>query len=79
VLCVTHLAQIAAYADAHLHIEKRERDGRTVTVVRALHGEERIAELAEMLGGRDGGPAATATARELLARAAESRLAGSHR
>ena len=70
VLCVTHLAQIAAHADAHWRIEKRERDGRTVTEVRRLAGEERLAELALMLGGEGGGPAARAAAEELLERAA---------
>ncbi len=69
VLCVTHLPQIAAYADAHFQIAKRERDGRTVTAVELLDREGRIVELAQMLGGTGGGPAAMATARELLDRA----------
>ena len=51
VLCVTHLPQIAAYADAHFQIAKRERDGRTVTAVERLDREGRIVELAQMLGG----------------------------
>ena len=51
VLCVTHLPQIAAHADAHFQIAKRERDGRTVTEVGALDREGRIVELAQMLGG----------------------------
>lgn len=70
VLCVTHLAQIAVYADCHLRIEKHERDGRTVTEVRHLGGSERLSELALMLGGEGGGPAAHAAAQELLDRAA---------
>ena len=69
VLCVTHLPQIAAYADAHFQITKRERDGRTVTEVQRLDHEGRIVELAQMLGGAAGGPAAMASARELLDRA----------
>ncbi len=73
VLCVTHLAQIAGHADAHLKIEKRERGGRTVTEVRRLEGDERVAELAEMLGGEAGGPAAHAAAIELLERAVPDR------
>jgi DNA repair protein RecN (Recombination protein N) len=52
VLCVTHLPQIAAYADAHLHIVKVVGGGRTATQVRPLDGEERIVELAAMLAGR---------------------------
>jgi DNA repair protein RecN (Recombination protein N) len=84
VLVVTHLAQIAAHADAHFRIQKRERDGRTVTSVERLDREGRIVELAAMLGGAaptisqatsgatdaspgvGPGPAALASARELL-------------
>ena len=80
VLCVTHLPQIAAHADAHFQIAKRERDGRTITEVRRLDREGRIDELAQMLAGADGGSAALAGARELLDRAeawrAESDVAG---
>ncbi len=57
VLCVTHLPQIAAHADAHYRIAKRERDGRTVTEVEHLDREGRIVELAQMLGGDAGGAA----------------------
>ncbi len=69
VLCVTHLPQIAAHADAHFQIVKRERDGRTVTEVTRLDREGRIVELAHMIGGAAGGTAALASARELLDRA----------
>ncbi|HEU4919599.1 MAG TPA: DNA repair protein RecN [Candidatus Limnocylindrales bacterium] len=69
VLCVTHLPQIAAHADAHFVIAKREREGRTVTEVTALDREGRIVELAQMLGGAGVGTAALASARELLDRA----------
>jgi DNA repair protein RecN (Recombination protein N) len=51
VLVVTHLPQIAAHADAHFRISKRERDGRTVTEIERLDREGRIVELAAMLGG----------------------------
>jgi DNA repair protein RecN (Recombination protein N) len=70
VLCVTHLPVIAAYADAHVRIAKAQRDGRTVTEVGEVSGEERVAEIALMLGGPGGGPAAVAGAREMLDRAA---------
>jgi DNA repair protein RecN (Recombination protein N) len=50
VLVVTHLPQIAAHADAHVRISKRERDGRTVTEFERLDREGRIVELAAMLG-----------------------------
>ena len=70
VLCVTHLPQIAAHADVHYRIAKRERDGRTVTEIEQLDHEGRIVELAAMLGGEaSGGPATLASARELLDRA----------
>jgi DNA repair protein RecN (Recombination protein N) len=73
VLCVTHLPQIAAHADAHFRIAKRARDGRTVTQVVRLDREGRIVELGHMLGGGVGeagvNPAALAQARELLDRA----------
>jgi DNA repair protein RecN (Recombination protein N) len=75
VLCVTHLPQIAAHADAHYRIVKRERDGRTVTEVERMDREGRIVELAAMLGGGPGDAAALASARELLDRA-ESWRAG---
>jgi DNA repair protein RecN (Recombination protein N) len=70
VLCVTHLPVIAAYADAHVRIAKATRDGRTVTEVARVAGEDRVAEVALMLGGPGGGPAAIAGAREMLDRAA---------
>ena len=70
VLCVTHLPVIAAYADAHVRIAKATRDGRTVTEVTQVSGEDRVAEVALMLGGPGGGPAAVAGAREMLVRAA---------
>jgi DNA repair protein RecN (Recombination protein N) len=78
VLCVTHLGQIAAYADAQFRIEKVQRDGRTVTEVRRVDGDERVDELAQMLAGAEGGTAARASAEELLERAdAWRRTAGS--
>ncbi len=69
VLCVTHLPQIAAHAEAHYRITKRERDGRTVTEIERLDREGRIVELAQMLGGESGGATSLAGARELLDRA----------
>jgi DNA repair protein RecN (Recombination protein N) len=68
VLCVTHLPQIAAHADAHFAIHKELRGGRMVTEVRMLDEDGRVSELAAMVGGPDGGPAAVASARELLER-----------
>jgi DNA repair protein RecN (Recombination protein N) len=51
VLCVTHLPQIASYAEHHLRVEKREEGGRMVTQVSPLAKQERIREVARMLGG----------------------------
>ncbi len=51
VLCVTHLPQIAAFADQHLVVEKREKDGRTQTRIRVLDDRARTHEVARMLSG----------------------------
>jgi DNA repair protein RecN (Recombination protein N) len=51
VLCVTHLPQVAAFADQHFLIEKKEKQARTATSVRLLTGPERAEELARMLSG----------------------------
>ncbi len=51
VLCVTHLPQIATFADHHYVIEKRQAGGRTRTTIRAVTGEERTKEVARMLSG----------------------------
>ena len=51
VLCITHLPQLAAYGDQHFRVEKVQRGGRTFTTVGPLTPVERLAELAQMLGG----------------------------
>ena len=51
VLCITHLPQIASFADQHFLIEKKESGGRTRTSVRQLDSEERTRELARMISG----------------------------
>lgn len=68
VVCITHLPQIASRATRHLSVEKREAAGRTVTRVRVLEPEERIEELARMLGGRHVTGKTLAHARELVER-----------
>ncbi|HEX2691759.1 MAG TPA: DNA repair protein RecN [Kofleriaceae bacterium] len=72
VLCVTHLPQIAAYADQHFHVEKTELAGRTETHVHRLNAVARKDELARMLGGQATSKA-KAHAAELLAEAARPR------
>ncbi|MDG2008953.1 MAG: DNA repair protein RecN [Candidatus Binatia bacterium] len=74
VLCITHLAQIAAYADAHYAVAKGSRGGRTRTIVDPIEGEARKAELARMLGG--GGVHAETHAAEMLRRGHEFRKKG---
>jgi DNA repair protein RecN (Recombination protein N) len=69
VLCVTHLPQVAAHADGHYHVSKRVSSGRTHTAITPLEGEERIEDLARMLGGRQAGSAARNNAAELLVEA----------
>jgi DNA repair protein RecN (Recombination protein N) len=51
VVCVTHLPQIAAFADQHLAVEKRESDGRTKTQIRVLDDRARTHEIARMVSG----------------------------
>jgi DNA repair protein RecN (Recombination protein N) len=67
VLCITHLPQIAAFADAHFAIEKNVDGGRTRTSVVRLDDEGRVGELARMLGGESVTDHLRASAREMLA------------
>ncbi len=69
VLCVTHSAQIAAYASEHLYIEKRVDKGRTYTNIKQLDREGRIEELARIVSGDKVTEAAKANAEEMLAAA----------
>ena len=66
VLCVTHLPQVAAYADVHLVVAKRVTGDRTTTEVRKLTEDERRSELAAMLAGGGGADDALPTAEALL-------------
>ena len=66
VLCITHLPQVAAFADHHFRVEKRVEEGRTVTAVTCLEGENRVAELARMLGGVTVTEKTLAHAREMI-------------
>ena len=72
IICVTHLAQVAAFADTHLLIAKTVRDGRTFTTVNALPQEERVQELARIMGGENLTPTVLASARELILQAKEN-------
>lgn len=66
VLCVTHLPQIAALADAHYLVEKREETGVARTYVRPLEKEERYGQVAAMMSGAAQSAAALEHARELI-------------
>lgn len=66
VLCITHLPQIAAYADRQIYIEKQSMDGRTRTELKVLSDEERVRELVRMGGGDAESSVARANAQELL-------------
>lgn len=66
VICVTHSAQVASLADAHFRIEKKEVDGRSETSVRRLSDDERVEEIARILGGLDPTDAQRAAARDLI-------------
>lgn len=66
VLCVTHLPQIAAMADAHFSVEKGERDGRTYTRVERLEQAGRENELSRLIGGEQVSEALRRSAAELL-------------
>ena len=71
VLCVTHLPQIAAFADTHFVVSKHEEGGRTVTKVRRLSDAERPYELARIMGAEGGAAAAVSHAEELIKKARE--------
>jgi len=70
VLCVTHLPQVAAFADTHFVVEKEERRGATRSRVTALAEGDRIEEIARMLGGAEASDRFRRAARELVERAA---------
>ena len=66
VICITHVPQVACFADHHLSISKHTSKGRTVTEVTALNAEGRKEEIARMLGAEKLTPAAIKNAKDLL-------------
>jgi DNA repair protein RecN (Recombination protein N) len=66
VLCITHLPQIASYADRHFTVKKATTAGKTESKVRTMEGDERLEELAEMIGGHHITATTRAQAKELL-------------
>ena len=69
ILCVTHLAQIAAFGDSHFVVEKEERRGATRSRVTTLATDDRPAEIARMLGGNETSDEFLRAAHELIAHA----------
>jgi DNA repair protein RecN (Recombination protein N) len=69
VLAVTHLAQVAACADAHLVVRKAVRDGQALSELQAVVGEARVAEIARMLGGAPAGGTGLQHAQAMLQQA----------
>lgn len=69
VICVTHLAQIAALADAHLMVRKYDDGKNTFVETRQLNEEEKVLRIAQMMDGESDSPSALTHARELIARA----------
>ncbi|MFC3687350.1 DNA repair protein RecN [Aquipuribacter hungaricus] len=76
VVVVTHLPQVAAFADSHLVVRKADDGTGTVSDVRAVVGEDRVVEVARMLAGLGSSGTAAAHARELLGTAAQMRADG---
>ena len=68
-ICVTHLPQIAAFADAHYHVHKEAAGARIVSMLETLQGESQLKELATMLGGPQYGKTSLNNARELIRKA----------
>jgi DNA repair protein RecN (Recombination protein N) len=75
VLCVTHLPQVAAFADAHVLVAKDEVHGRTVAEASLLLDEARVNEISRMLAGVGGSDHARRHARELVERSGDVRMA----
>ena len=75
VLCITHLPQIASMADSHIHIEKKLIDNRTQTFVHRLTAEDRLEELARMIGGEPITKAGLENAAEMVRSATEQKNA----
>jgi len=73
VLVVTHLPQVAAFADRQVAVTKTTRAGRTVTGATALAGRERVVELSRMLSGQPSSTTAQGHAEELLGTASRER------
>ncbi|MEE8215180.1 MAG: DNA repair protein RecN [Acidiferrobacterales bacterium] len=72
VLCITHLAQVAALGDHHVLVSKSSQGATSATEVRALSEEERVSEIARMIGGIEISKQTLAHAHDMLARASNA-------
>ncbi len=79
VLCITHLAQVAACANAQIVVRKAEHAGRTLATAQAVNGPDRVAELSRMLAGVEDSAHARRHAEELLSEASKSSVASAGR
>ena len=75
VICITHLAQIAAMADHHFEIAKSVENASTISRIRELNSEESVEELARILGGAEITRAVRDNAREMKLLAEEKKKA----
>ena len=66
VICITHLAQIASLADRHFCVEKKVQDSRSMITVRLLEPEDRICEIAKLIGGEQVTESSIQSAKELI-------------
>jgi DNA repair protein RecN (Recombination protein N) len=73
VICITHLPQIAAYADMHHVVHKETNKGRTVSVIESVSGEDRLNEVAVMLAGTKPNDSSVKSAKEFIRKADESK------
>ncbi len=71
VILITHLPQIASFADQHLKVEKFVKDKRAITTVNVLDQDQRVKELAQMMSGKDESDIALKHANDLLINAAK--------
>lgn len=66
IIAITHLPQIAGFSNAHYIVEKKIKDGRSVTTIRKLTEEEKVFEIARLISGEDITPASIENARNLI-------------
>ena len=69
VICITHLPQIAVFADAHYNVNKKAAGNRTTSMIEILEGNERLNEISVMLSGPQHTETALENARELMGKA----------